>query len=121
MKLLTKAIAKQFPPLYSQENVADPVVQAKFFAPWGMPTWWAIEFDGTDRFFGFALLNDPTGAELGYFSLSELQSVKGPFGLGIERDTSFTPKPLSEAKKIAGWWKDQEPAIAGIQSFLAEG
>jgi hypothetical protein len=27
--------------------------------------------------------------ELGYFNLSELQSVKGPFGLKIERDMHF--------------------------------
>jgi len=27
--------------------------------------------------------------ELGYFSLEELESVKGSFGLGIERDRYF--------------------------------
>lgn len=110
MKLLTKALTKALPPLYSQEKVADPIVHAKFFAPWGMATWWATEFDGEDTFFGFALLNDPSLAELGYFSLSELQAVKGPFGLGIERDIHFTPQPLSVAKAVAGWWKATEAA-----------
>lgn len=33
--------------------------------------------------------------ELGYFSLSELESVRGNFGLPIERDQSFTPCRLS--------------------------
>jgi hypothetical protein len=34
--------------------------------------------------------------ELGYFSLSELKSVKGPMGLPIERDLHFEPKTLKE-------------------------
>jgi len=34
--------------------------------------------------------------ELGYFSLSELQSVKGPLGLGIERDKFFGKHTLAE-------------------------
>jgi hypothetical protein len=33
---------------------------------------------------------------MGSFSLSELQSVKGALGLGIERDLHFTPMPASE-------------------------
>jgi hypothetical protein len=37
-------------------------------------------------------------AELGYFSLSELESVRGPWGLPIERDLWFKPCPLSEVK-----------------------
>jgi hypothetical protein len=34
--------------------------------------------------------------ELGYFSLSELKSVKGPMGLLIERDLHFELKSLKE-------------------------
>ena len=33
--------------------------------------------------------------ELGYFSLAELQSVRGPLGLRVERDLYFTPTPMS--------------------------
>ncbi len=34
--------------------------------------------------------------ELGYVSLAELQSVRGPFGLQVERDLHFTAsKPIS--------------------------
>jgi hypothetical protein len=36
--------------------------------------------------------------EMGYFMLSELQSVKGPVGLKIERDMHFIPCKLSEIK-----------------------
>jgi hypothetical protein len=36
--------------------------------------------------------------ELGYFSLDELESVSGPFGLRIERDRSFNSQPLTQCK-----------------------
>jgi hypothetical protein len=96
MKLLTKEVLKRLPPLYSQEKVIDPVAQVKFFNPAGAGTWYATEFDGVDRFFGLVVLYEE---ELGYFSLSELQSYRGHFGLGIERDMHFEPKPLSELRR----------------------
>ena len=34
--------------------------------------------------------------ELGYFNLSELESVRGPMGLPIERDLYFEPTSLEE-------------------------
>jgi len=34
--------------------------------------------------------------ELGYFSLAELEGVRGPMGLAIERDLHWTPKTLAE-------------------------
>ena len=34
--------------------------------------------------------------ELGYFSLSELRSARGPLGLAIERDLHWKPKTLRE-------------------------
>ncbi len=80
------------PPLYSQEDESDPVVRVKFFTPWADWTWYGIEFDGTDSFFG---LVDGYERELGYFSLHELESLKGPGGLRVERDLYFEPTPLS--------------------------
>ena len=38
--------------------------------------------------------------EIGYFSLRELQSVRGSWGLPIERDLSFEPKSLRELKSL---------------------
>ena len=93
MKLLTKEIKKQLPNLYSQENVEDHVVHIKFFCPWSNWTWWAYEFDGKDTFFGKVVGHE---TELGYFSLSELESITGPGGLRIERDLYFNSKPLSQ-------------------------
>lgn len=95
-KPITKAILKKLPPLYSQQNVKDPMVHVKFFTPWTYWTWYGIEFDGKDRFFGYIAGHV---AELGYFSLSELMSIKGPFGLYVERDIYFDSQPLSKVKR----------------------
>lgn len=98
MKLLTEEIRRRLPKLYSRENDPDPMVQVKFFTPWTSWTWYAIEFDGEDVFFG---LVQGFEEELGYFSLSELEEVRGPGGLTIERDLHFEPLPLSKVRTIA--------------------
>jgi hypothetical protein len=94
MKLLTQEIRKKLPKLREQEaKGGDAVVYVKFFTPWSSWTWYATEFDGEDTFFG---LVDGHEKELGYFSLSELQSLRGPLGLSIERDLYWQPKKLRE-------------------------
>ncbi len=92
MMLITKDLAKRLPPLYATENDPDPMVQCKFFYPDFHWTWYGIEFDGEDLFFGFV---DGDFAELGYFSLKELKTNRGLWGLPIERDQSFEPCSLS--------------------------
>ena len=96
MMLLTKELLKMLPPLYSQENIKDPTVWCKFFTPDSSWTWYVLEFDGTDTFFG---LVDGFDKELGYFSLTELESVRGKLGLPIERDRYFKPCLLSKVRK----------------------
>ena len=97
MQLMTKEIMKKLPPLYSTEDQKDPIVQTKFFTPDSQWTWYAVEFDGEDLFFGLVIGFEK---EFGYFRLSELKSAKGPMGLAIERDLYFKPKPLSQCEKI---------------------
>jgi Protein of unknown function (DUF2958) len=92
MNLLTDEIKHQLPALYSTEQTPDPTAWVKFFTPDASWTWYATEFDGEDTFFGLVQGQDE---ELGYFSLSELQNLQGPFGLKVERDISFKPTPLS--------------------------
>jgi hypothetical protein len=101
MKLLTKDLLRKLPALYCAENDPDPIVQAKFFYPDASWTWYAIEFDGEDTFFG---LVDGFDRELGYFSLSELESnTPGVFRLPVERDLYFQPCRLAELKRaLAG-------------------
>jgi hypothetical protein len=94
MKLLTKEILEKLPKLYSQEEKGlEAVAIVKFFTPDSNWTWYATEFDGDDLFFG---LVEGFEKEIGYFRLSELQSVKGVLGLPIERDMYFKPKTLKE-------------------------
>ena len=95
MKLLTQEIRKQLPSIGSQDQEKDPTAIVKFFCPWNHWSWYAYEFDQEDIFFGFV---KGDFNEFGTFSLSELESVKGPMGLGIERDLYFTPKPISQCK-----------------------
>ena len=104
MKLLTEEIKAKIPALYSQENKKDPMVICKFFDPVGSWTWFVTEGeengDGDFEFFGLVIGFE---AELGYFTLSQLETAKqgitGIKALPIERDLYFTPCKLSEAKK----------------------
>ncbi|MCC6170371.1 MAG: DUF2958 domain-containing protein [Caldilineaceae bacterium] len=99
MKLLTNAILQRLPRLSDIAEDPDPMVQCKFFYPDFHWTWYAIAFDGKDIFFGFV---DGDVPELGDFSLRELLSTRGKWGLPIERDLYFTPCRLSELRAKLG-------------------
>lgn len=99
MKLLTKALRKQLPPLYTTEHEEDPLVICKFFHVLSHWKWYAIEFDGDDTFFGWVYGDFP---ELGYFTLSELESLQGAWNLPVERDCFFRPRRLSQVKAEHG-------------------
>ena len=97
MKLITEEIRRNLPKLYEQDGKGlDAIAYVKFFTPDSNWSWYVTEFDGEDIFFG---LVDGFEKELGYFSLNELQSVKGPLGLKIERDLYFVPTTLEELMK----------------------
>jgi len=103
MKLLTDEIRKKLPPLYAQEDKGGKAIAyVKFFIPDGNWTWWATEgspvkdVSGKEVDFHFFGLVEGFEKELGYFSLSELENVRGPMGLPIERDLSWQPKTLEE-------------------------
>ena len=78
----------------------DHVPVVKFFNPLGLGTWLATELDEDgDTLFGLADLGEP---ELGSFSLAEIEAVRFPFGLGIERDPLFKGTfPLSAYARAA--------------------
>ena len=102
MELLTKELRSLLPPLYSQENNPTPVAIVKFFTPDSNWTWYATEGsqEGEDFiFFGYVCGLEN---EWGYFSLSELQSARGPLGLPIERDLYFQPTPMSKIVELEG-------------------
>jgi len=92
--LLTGELWNKLPKLYEcEEQGLNALALVKFFTPDSNWTWYASEFDGQDIFFG---LVSGLEVELGYFSLSELQSVRGPLGLPIERDLYFVPQTLQD-------------------------
>ena len=97
MMMLTKENEKNLPALYAEEDTPtnDKMVWVKYFQPWGKSwTWYATEWSPTERvFFGYV---DGDFPEWGYFSLDELESIRGPFGLKIERDMHFKPKKFGE-------------------------
>ncbi len=93
--LMPAELKASIPALYSQEEVKDPIVRAKYFTPWSNWTWYVLEYDGEDLCFG---LVDGFERELGYFSLSELSAIRGPRGLRIERDLYFDMTPLSTVR-----------------------
>lgn len=89
MMLMTKELEKKFEkyPFGSQEGLMeDAEVVVKYFNPCGAGTWLITEGekeDGEWIFFGYCHITD---WEWGYVSLSELESVRLPFGLTIERE-----------------------------------
>lgn len=97
MKILTKEIIEKLPPLYATENESDPLVHVKLFTPDSNWSWYIIEYDTESRTaFGYVCGLEN---ELGYFSMDEIESVRGSMGLEVERDISFSSMNLSELKK----------------------
>jgi hypothetical protein len=103
MRLMTEALEKRFAEVGSQENVKNPIVVAKFFNPVGAGTWYATEYDPTTKtFFGYVSIFGNWNDEWGYFSLDELESYKGPFGIGLERDLHWDEMRFSEVAGSIG-------------------
>lgn len=68
----------------------DPAPVVRLFDPCGAGTWLLTEMLPDDPDILFGLCDLGLGfPELGSVSLAELESVKGPLGLGIERDIYF--------------------------------
>ncbi len=103
MKLLTQAIRRRLPSLYSQDGKGrKAIAHVRFFTPDSSWTWWVTEGspvrdgNGQEVDFQFFGLVEGHVKELGYFNLSELEEARGPMGLPIERDLHWQPKPLEE-------------------------
>jgi hypothetical protein len=104
-----------------QETDHLPVV--KYFDPCGAATWIITELmpadaEGVEPDILFGLCDLGFGCpELGYVSLSELQSVTNRLGLGIERDLYFKARyPLSVYAHAA----DRRMRIVESDAALAE-
>jgi hypothetical protein len=63
----------------------------KFFTPWGSATWLITgEEDGI--LYGYADLGMGCVEYGAIASIQEMEAIRGPFGLTIERDLYWTPK-----------------------------
>lgn len=93
LELMQKACQLQGTPLTDENtdqdgNTISPYFRVKLFDPCGSWSWFVQDWDGSDICFGFVVGHE---SEWGSFSLSELASVKGRLGIGIEIDTGFRP------------------------------
>ena len=97
-----KLIPPDVPGMYSQQDIEDPTVHTKLFTPCSSWTWLITEYDPTDNLaFGFCYdASYPDGAELGYVSITELESLQLRGIPAVERDLWFEPKSLSEAVRM---------------------
>jgi hypothetical protein len=97
MKLITKALAKKIPPLYAQDGLgSDATAYVKLFTPDSNWTWYITEMDPeTGECFGLVCGHE---RELGYFSLQEIEGLRGFLGLPVERDVFFEPTPVNLCK-----------------------
>ena len=92
----------------SQDGLGkDAKVLVKYFNPAGVGTWLITEGNKLDNgdyeLFGYCHLGDDLNAEFGYVLLSELENIKLPFGLKIERDLYLNKDcKLIEAMKLSG-------------------
>lgn len=100
MELLTKEIISNFEkhPIGSQDGKGvDATVLVKYFNPCGAGTRLITEAeqqsDGDWLLYGYCNLHE---WEWGYVMLSELRSLRLPFGLTIERDLYTSAKTVGE-------------------------
>ena len=98
MKLITKTLEERFEKIGCQSQTADPIIVAKFFDPCGSATWFATEYDAENKI-AFGYVTGLAFDEWGTFSITELESIKRPFGLGIERDLYFKEQRFKEIIK----------------------
>lgn len=101
--ILTEEDKASLPKLYATEHDEEKLVRLKLFVPWNQWTFFILEGqeEGDEeekdfRMFAYVVGQDN---ELGYVSLNELEEIRGPGGLTIEKDLYFDPTPLEKIKE----------------------
>ena len=106
MELLPGEVRAVLPPLYSKEAKGmEAIAPVKFFTPASDWTWYATEYDGEDL-----LLRPGLGFRGGaglLSRISELESVRGPLHLPIERDLYYQPQSLQDIQAYERGLKDR--------------
>ena len=88
MKLLTRELLKKLPPIgHSIKTKEEPQAIVKWFTPDSNWTWYVAEYNPENGMcWG---LVDGFEKEFGFFTIDEIQKLKGPLKLPIERDMWF--------------------------------
>ena len=102
MKLITKQIESQLAKylIYSQDGKKEKAVAVCKFFLQGY-TWYVLEAEKQGDDYEFFGIVDGEYKEYGYFTLSELQSLRGRWGLTVERDMYFKPTQVKDIKFMA--------------------
>lgn len=97
MKLFTKEIDKKlFEQYHKGSDLATQDVVCKIFNPYGRGTWYILNSDPEDPDYLWCIAHVQV-VEVGSVLRSELENIRvQPFGLGLERDTSFRERNALE-------------------------
>ena len=91
---MTKEIKEKAEKQYDEGSDMEQMVVAKYFDAMGDWKWFLMNMDKDgDYCWGIVKGHE---VEMGSFSMKELESIKLPFGLKIERDTLFEPMKASD-------------------------
>jgi len=72
----------------------DPLCKVKLFDPTGSWTWFIAGYD-PDTGIAWGVVHG-FEVEAGSFDMAELVTIRGTFGLPLERDLHWEPRPMSE-------------------------
>jgi len=103
----TAAQLASIPRLYQTEDIPlkQKLIHLHFFI--GGTDFFICEFNGTDTFWGFVILNgDMEMAEFGYINFDELKSIRVNGWQEIDCDLYWQIRPTSQVNKICmaqGW------------------
>lgn len=90
MKLLTQEIVEKLIESGDQQRMR-PI--CKLFAPWHSAIWLITGMNSNGKLYGYADFGMGCVQWGGIATLKELASIRGPGGLGIERDLHFSDDP----------------------------
>ena len=92
--VIPKEILSKLPHIYESVATTDPICYVKFFTPDSNFTWYILEIDDDNNLcFGYVVSHF---SEYGYFTLLELESLRGPMSLKVERDIYFQKMKMHE-------------------------
>jgi hypothetical protein len=117
MKLFNKTIDRQLFKQYALgSDLSKQEAVVKIFNPVANGTWFILNSDPQDPDYLWAIVDLGYGAEVGSVSRSDLETYRGKFGMGFERDLSFDPVNAEELYK--GLRQGKFYADGGEVSFI---